>query len=225
MNNQQLHDLYIADLLLPDASHGSRPSKVRRIDVWRNAPHTGGDYAIEVARCMQSNDTARKVWVWSDQHYWHNNIIRYSNRPFADVEDMNNQLLANYNALVGVDDFVLWLGDVAFKNVTTVNEWLDRHNGVKIHIIGNHDINRDGTVAVYNVDEADICYYVPLPHVGIVLTHYPMTNVPDGCINVHGHTHTYEMQTPNHINVSVEALNYRPVLLRDVIKKNIQTND
>ena len=52
-----------------------------------------------------------KVFFTSDTHFYHANIINFCKRPFANVETMNEALIENWNAVVGVDDIVFHLGD------------------------------------------------------------------------------------------------------------------
>lgn len=46
------------------------------------------------------------IWITSDEHYGHFNIIKYCNRPFKHIDDMNDQLIERHNKLVGRDDIV-----------------------------------------------------------------------------------------------------------------------
>ena len=55
-----------------------------------------------------------KVFFTSDTHFYHANIINFCKRPFANVETMNEALIENWNAVVGVDDIVFHLGDFCF---------------------------------------------------------------------------------------------------------------
>lgn len=50
-------------------------------------------------------------WFISDTHFSHNNIIRYTGRPFQSVDEMNEKLIENWNALVEPQDIVFFLGD------------------------------------------------------------------------------------------------------------------
>ena len=52
-----------------------------------------------------------KVFFTSDTHFYHGNIIRFCNRPFKDVETMNETIISNWNNTVGQDDIVFHLGD------------------------------------------------------------------------------------------------------------------
>ena len=44
-----------------------------------------------------------KVFFTSDTHFYHANIINFCKRPFANVETMNEALIENWNAVVGVE--------------------------------------------------------------------------------------------------------------------------
>ena len=50
------------------------------------------------------------VWLTSDFHLGHFNIIRYCNRPFADTKEMNAAILERVNASVKPDDVLYFLG-------------------------------------------------------------------------------------------------------------------
>jgi calcineurin-like phosphoesterase family protein len=78
------------------------------------------------------------IWFTSDQHFWHRNVIKYCNRPFETVEEMNEKLVQYWNELVLPDDTVYVLGDfsMAFRPVEVYPK---RMNGKKILIAGNHD--------------------------------------------------------------------------------------
>ena len=54
-----------------------------------------------------------RIFFTADTHWGHRNIIRYCQRPFADVDEMNEALITNWNSTVGKDDIVFHLGDFA----------------------------------------------------------------------------------------------------------------
>lgn len=86
----------------------------------------------------QGRDRVSRIWFTSDHHFYHNNVIKYCARPFADVETMNEALVKNWNEVVGPDDVVYYLGDfsMAFRAVELFSA---RLNGIKKLIPGNHD--------------------------------------------------------------------------------------
>lgn len=75
----------------------------------------------------------------SDTHFGHRNIIKYANRPFKDVEHMDEILIRNWNDTVGPDDTVFHLGDVALGSWERWHNILTRLSGYKILVVGNHD--------------------------------------------------------------------------------------
>ena len=78
-------------------------------------------------------------WITSDTHFYHKNIIRYANRPFKDVKEMNNEIIRRWNSVVGKNDIVYHLGDFSFGNRRQKIEILSKLNGRIILLKGNHD--------------------------------------------------------------------------------------
>lgn len=72
----------------------------------------------------------------ADTHFNHKNIIKYDDRPFSSVEEMNETMIQLWNSRVTQNDNVYILGDVGFGNVDNI---LRRLNGNKYLIRGNHD--------------------------------------------------------------------------------------
>ena len=70
-------------------------------------------------------------WFTSDLHFGHKNIIKYANRPFANVEEMNAALIKNWNELVKPEDYVYVLGDVSFMRMKDTLNILQQLNGKK----------------------------------------------------------------------------------------------
>ena len=81
-----------------------------------------------------------KVFFTSDTHFYHGNIIRFCNRPFKDVEVMNETIISNWNITVGQDDIVFHLGDFCLGGSAEWTKILDRLNGKIYLIMGNHDL-------------------------------------------------------------------------------------
>ena len=151
------------------------------------------------------------VFIISDTHFNHKNIIEYSGRPFKTVEEMNEEMIKRWNNKVGKDDFVMHLGDFALGNKEEVVKIRDRLNGNIILLKGNHDnksVREAGFLIVKGTLEID----------NIIFSHNPLQkkDIPAGFINVHGHIHGKE--SVNGFNVSVEKTNYEPILLEDLKK-------
>lgn len=75
----------------------------------------------------------------SDTHFGHANIIRLCNRPFKDMEEMNEKLVENWNKVVPENGTVFHLGDFAFGGSALWNSIIPRLNGQIYLILGNHD--------------------------------------------------------------------------------------
>lgn len=78
------------------------------------------------------------IFFSSDHHFSHANIIKYDNRPFETINEMNEELVRRWNAVVSPDDEVIYLGDFSLSR-DAVLKYLPRLNGIKHLISGNHD--------------------------------------------------------------------------------------
>jgi calcineurin-like phosphoesterase family protein len=79
------------------------------------------------------------VWFTSDLHFGHKNIIKYENRPFDSVDEMNEAIIYLWNDCIHEDDTVWILGDVAMGKITDSLPLVERLNGIKRLVPGNHD--------------------------------------------------------------------------------------
>lgn len=163
----------------------------------------------------------------SDTHYQHANIIKYANRPYKDVEEMNEALIENWNKVVTKTDEVYHLGDWGYFNGTTFRAILKRLNGKKHLIRGNHDnFLRQATWEDLKDVEWIKDYFEirvhNLPH--IVLSHYPLYEWHQchrGSYMLHGHCHG-NINDKNvglrRMDVGVDSRNYTPISLDEVIE-------
>ena len=160
-----------------------------------------------------------KTFLISDTHFGHTNIIKYCDRPFANVDEMDAALIKNWNSVVGPQDKVYHLGDVT---LSAKKMWIMDHlNGTKILIKGNHDIF---PLKVYTPYFKDIRATHELG--GYILSHVPVHDSQkyrfDG--NIHGHTHEKSLPDPWYYNISVEQINYTPITLEQAIKRYSRFN-
>lgn len=160
---------------------------------------------------------SRNIWVISDTHFGHENIIKYCNRPFANAKEMDEVLIENWNKVVKDEDIVYHLGDVYFAQGHTN---LSKLKGRKRLILGNHDIGKDQRL--FDTFQK-IMVWRMFPEVGLLLTHVPVYSgnyeiaSRAGMVNVHGHIHDKLIDDPKYYNVSVEHTNYAPVNIEDII--------
>jgi calcineurin-like phosphoesterase family protein len=169
----------------------------------------------------------------SDTHWFHQNIIKYCNRPFESVDEMNETLLTNWNAKVKPQDTVYFLGDFAFAPHDKVKAILDQLNG-NLHLCrGNHDkpLNSLHHYFTSVFDLKTIMIQDPTCINGvqpIVLCHYPLLTWDRqryGAIHLHGHTHgniKYDSKVKR-IDVGVDNWNFTPVSYEE-IKLFLSTN-
>ena len=151
----------------------------------------------------------KKYFVIADLHFNHSNIIQYCNRPYSNVEQMNEDLIKRWNSVVSGQDIVYVLGDFAFGR-EAVQEFVTRLNGIKYLIKGNHDtypnqFYRDcGFKEVY--DKPVLVDFCLMSHEPLVLS----DKLPYG--NYYGHVHNDERyhDTVNTKCVSAERINYTP---------------
>lgn len=78
------------------------------------------------------------IWFTSDHHFDHKNVIKYCNRPFDSIEGMNEEMVKRWNERVSSSDTVYYIGDFSLS-FTAVEKYLNRLNGMKYLIMGNHD--------------------------------------------------------------------------------------
>ena len=165
------------------------------------------------------------IYFTSDTHYGHANIIKYSKRPFAHVDEMNEALIKNWNSVVQPGDTVYHLGDFAFARPDKIESILGRLKGQKILLWGNHDkslwhekemlkryFNKVGDYFELNVPDTD----VDRGQRKVVMCHYPMitwNKAHYGAFMLHGHCHG-SLRYPfvgKILDVGVDVHNYPPI--------------
>jgi calcineurin-like phosphoesterase family protein len=228
MKYEKLVELYVKNLSAPDErmrtdsmgeERGNRP-QTRFPEAWGNFKPIANKIKWEGhdAFLLLNDRDFNKIWIWSDLHFFHNNIIRYTSRPFSDTDHMNRSLLENYRSVVGKDDVSIWVGDVTFERGGThiTNTMLASLPGYKILVFGNHDLDKTGTLRNLLFDEVHSVYQLG----NLIFSHYPWNfKVPDDHYNIHGHTHDKNTGKPRHVNVSVERLGYTPISLATLIEQ------
>lgn len=80
-----------------------------------------------------------KIFFTSDTHFFHENIIKFCNRPFKNAEEMNYKLIQNWNEKIPTDGLVFHLGDFGWGGYKEFKNIRDQLNGEIILIKGNHD--------------------------------------------------------------------------------------
>ncbi|MBR1659205.1 MAG: metallophosphoesterase [Oscillospiraceae bacterium] len=129
----------------------------------------------------------------ADTHFDHDSILAYDNRPFDSVQAMNEALIERWNRVVGPEDLTWILGDFCAGDTARWAEVLDRLNGKKALILGNHDSR--GTAEALRERFEDVAEYREIDDEGrhVVLCHYPIPAFHDhyfGWFHLYGHVHS-----------------------------------
>lgn len=158
-----------------------------------------------------------ETFFTADTHFNHEDILKYTNRNFNTIEDMNDYIIEKWNEKVKRGDRIFILGDFAFSKH---GKFINALNGKKHLIIGNHDdmsqdILRNFT-SVQNYKEFwfEKKYY-------FILNHYCLrtwSESVNGSINLFGHSHG-RLKTFNlSFDMGIDCNNYEPFHSTDVIK-------
>ncbi len=158
------------------------------------------------------------TWFTSDLHLGHANIIKYSNRPFSGVEEMDSTLITNWNTKIQQYDHVWFLGDFCFADLEKGQSYLDRLNGVKHLIRGNHDktgVQLKGWASIDDMVE------IKVNKQWITLCHYAMrvwNKSHHGTWHLYGHSHGSLPDDSNSLSfdAGVDCHNYMPLSFDDV---------
>ncbi len=171
-------------------------------------------------------------WFTSDLHIGHARIIELCNRPFSDVNEMNEALVENWNGRIGPEDSVFVLGDVALGKLDESLAVVKQLNGRKYLVPGNHDRCWSGNKKVRPADRSryeDTGFTILGEQVQLVrdwwMCHFPVHGDsytddrypeyrpsigPDEWL-IHGHVHNMWKTNGRQINVGVDVWDYRPV--------------
>ena len=166
------------------------------------------------------------IFVTSDLHFGHKNIIKYTNRPFADVQEMDASLIDNWNRIVKNNDEVYILGDFTMQNESVAESLLLRLNGRKYLIRGNHDYfaknyRGDALLLVEDYFELKVKKRI------FVFSHYPFVEwnrSRHGSYHLHGHQHKHadynlwqRHEGIRRYDVGVDANGFTPVPLEKIV--------
>lgn len=179
-----------------------------------------------------------KIFFTSDTHFSHGNIIRYCNRPFSSAQDMNRQIIDNWNSVVMSDDIIYHLGDFAFvKNEYEVGAILSKLNGKIYFIFGNHDRSMHNFFSRPLYKEKYYHKIINLNHhaeikidgQAITLNHYAMrvwNKSHHGAWQLYGHSHGTLPDDPNAraIDVGVDCHNFYPISFEQIKKIILKKN-
>ena len=161
------------------------------------------------------------IYVTSDTHFNHTNIIKYCERPFTDVTDMNESLISNWNKRVKKNDIVLHLGDFGFGNSEQLLSIRRQLHGIIFLLLGNHDrlsrLKQINVIILSSEFEQNPTLIIDT----IIFSHRPISYIRQNYVNVHGHIHEKDT-VGRRINVSTDVCSFTPVSLR-CLKEKVNT--
>jgi len=169
------------------------------------------------------------IFVTSDTHFGHAGVCVFTTddgsklRPWASADEMDEDMVERWNAVVKPEDKVYHLGDVVINRKAL--GIMRRLNGRKVLIKGNHDIFK---LSDYVEHFKDIRAYHVMD--GMIFSHIPMhveSLARFGC-NVHGHLHANRVMRvkhtgatpeidPRYFSACVEHHNFAPVAFEDMV--------
>ena len=182
----------------------------------------------------------KRIFITSDTHLGHANMIPYCGRP----ENFTELILSNFGKILKPGDILIHLGDICIGKDA---EWNARFSlatlGVKCILVkGNHDRKSDSWYLDNGWDFVCHTFSMRTHGLKIVFSHMPVP-LSDNDLNIHGHfqnllnknydrdwesqdpeyknRHSLEHATLNHVNISIEEANYLPILMNDNFLKSI----
>jgi calcineurin-like phosphoesterase family protein len=169
-----------------------------------------------------------KTYITSDLHFGHKNIMKFCPATRArfrdDVDYMNEAMVREWNEIVKPEDLVYILGDVAFLPAPKAVEYMQRLNGRKILVQGNHDrkLLQD---ADFRGCFEEVHHYLDINYNGTkcVMLHYPIAEwdqMHRGAVHFHGHLHGGEsgMEQYRCRDMGIDATGQIAVLMEDAIR-------
>ena len=180
----------------------------------------------------------QNIFFTSDTHFWHENILKFCNRPFSSIEEMNDTIINNWNSVVKENDIVFHLGDFCFCGSDKFKELIEKLNGRIYLILGNHDWK---TIKQWHATKFEGVYQqmcIKIDGKKIYLNHFPFLcyagtyyRLEDAVWQLFGHVHSSDknkngldnqrlsMLFPTQYDVGVDNNNYIPISFEEV--KNI----
>lgn len=168
-----------------------------------------------------------KTFFTADWHLGHENVIKFCDRPFANAEEMDREIVAKCNDIVGKNDRLIMLGDFTMRPMPELHKYIESIKcGNIILVLGNHDHKgrMKNFFKIYDIFETRS------PH--IVCCHYAMSvwnKSHRGSYHVYGHSHAgaedyLDQAFPGRRSMDVGVDNiaklkgdYRPISVDEVV--------
>ena len=126
----------------------------------------------------------------ADTHFGHQNIIKFCDRPYKTIEEMDAEIIRRWNSVVGKNDIIYHLGDFSYRS-SEFDKYFDQLNGKIIIILGNHDkLARQNKHKFYKAHEGFL--ETKIMELSFTLCHYAMRTWNKshyGAYHLYGHSH------------------------------------
>lgn len=160
----------------------------------------------------------KKIYFIADTHFGHSNIIKYENRPFHNVNEMDEMMIQYWNDVMKPEYEIFVLGDFSFYGKDRTTDICCRLKGKKTLIMGNHD--KETPEFYLECGFESVSKYPVIYNSFWILSHEPLyvnDNMPYA--NIFGHVHSNKIYSDysNHsFCACVERLHYKPVEFSDI---------
>lgn len=152
-----------------------------------------------------------KVYFLSDPHFGHESMAKH--RGFENVDAQDSFIIDNWNKTVSKKDTVWLLGDITMEK-SNYAKYLPKLNGLINVVLGNHDLPQHTKELAKLVNKIGGA----VKYKGFILTHIPIheSEINRFRGNIHGHVHEKSLGHTKYLNVSCEAIGYKPILFEDL---------
>jgi calcineurin-like phosphoesterase family protein len=171
------------------------------------------------------------IYFTADTHFNHYNIIKYCNRPFKSIEEMDNVIINNINEQLQNDDTLYILGDFCFGDDKKISIYRNRIYISDIRLVlGNHDKILRKNYRLRNLF-TEVCEFgqeIKIDNKRITISHYAMDTWPGsnhGAISLHGHSHAQLPIKNNRLDVGVDNNHMKIFSLLEIYERIGKQNE
>jgi calcineurin-like phosphoesterase family protein len=176
------------------------------------------------------------IWFTSDHHFGHENIIKFCDRPFKNVAEMDSRLTGRWNNVVSINDTVYHLGDFVLGGIDQFVSYASQLNGQIKILPGSHDhrwlAGNPQNVTSWPGHPIEVLpplVSLKFPELGdgqrpqtLVLCHYAMrvwNKSHFGAWHLYGHSHNKLPSYGLSFDVGVDCTDFRPISLDEVAER------
>ena len=161
------------------------------------------------------------IWFSSDTHFSHSNILKYCNRPYSNVEEMDDLIFKNFRSCLKKGDTLFFLGDLTFDKMKAVEffDMLESIGVVCTFIFGNHDHKRVRSVVKKRCFNTSNMLDIEVEGIPMTLSHYAMrvwNKSHYGAWNLFGHSHGTLESIGKQLDVGVDSNGFKPISFEQV---------